>query len=170
MTKWRRYLLLLLLVSGLTACNSFHLRGSVALPLSLQPAFVQTANPYSEFAAELSRVLHASGVALSPQRETAQLVIQIERETISRRVLTVAGTGKAQEYELHYTVVFAFQTPHAPASPSQSPSQTINLVRDYLFDAADVLGQAQQEALLQQDMERDAVQLILRHLTAKVGL
>ena len=152
------------MLASLTACNSFHLRGAVVLPLTLQPAFGQAANPYSEFAAELARVLHASGVALSPQQETAQLVIRIEQETLSRRLLTVAGTGKAQEYELHYTVVFAFQAAQAPA-----PSQTITLVRDYLFDAADVLGQAQQETLLQQDMERDAVQLILRHLTAKVS-
>lgn len=150
----------------LNACQGFHLRGSVILPSSLQPVLVQADNADSELADELSRVLHASGIALATPVNPAPFTIYLKQERIAREVLSIAGTGKAREYTLHYQVQFEFLQP-APANPLAS-LQTIALARDYLLDAADILGQEQQEALLKKDMEKEAALLILRQLSAKV--
>jgi LPS-assembly lipoprotein len=46
------------------------------------------------------------------------------------------------------------------------PKQTIELSRDFTFDASQALGVAAETDLLTQELERDMVQTILRRLEA----
>ena len=91
-----------------------------------------------------------------PQDATAQL--RIAHEDFGRRVLTVAITGKAREYELYYTVDFAVTD---AAGKELLASQQLTLTRDFTFDDTQLLGKTKEEELLHTEMRHEMVQRIL---------
>lgn len=161
---WRKILApflcgMALLVSG---CG-FHLRGGVEFPPSVQTLSVQAANPYSELAEDLRRVLRSSGVRVVDKPREADAVVHVLGENAGRRVVSVSSGGKVREYELLYTVMF--NVADRQGRETITP-QTITLSRDYIFDETAVLGTAEEEALLHRDMQQQAVRQILRRVQA----
>ena len=149
------YLLLLL-----SACG-FHPRGDVALPKFMDKTYIQGAMPYSDLETDLRHALNNAGthVIAVPQDASAQL--RILHEEFGRRVLTVAVTGKAREYELFYTVDFEVSGAGGKILLSHQ-SQT--LTRDFTFDETQLLGKTNEEDLLHGEMRREMVQRILRRI------
>lgn len=138
----------------------FHLRGQEeqgiaarALPMT----FVQGGNPQTGLMDELRR----SGSHIVQDRQQAKLVLTLLADGFERRLLSVGSTGKAREFELYYNVSFEV---HDQAGKELLPKTDISLVRDYRFDETQVLGKDAEEAVLRQDMVRDATQQILRRL------
>lgn len=141
----------------------FHLRGSdqtAAIPLT----YVLGGDPNSGVRSEL---LHAVSAGQFTEQDSAdaQYALTILSENVSQRVLSVTGsTGKVREFVLLYDVSFAVQD----RTKSEAPTpQTISLSRDYRFNADQVLGNEQEEALLRRDMAREAAQQIIRRLQAQ---
>ena len=148
-----------ILAASLAACG-FHLRGQEqqgVAPRTLPVTYVQGGNPLSGLTDELRR----SGGGIVQDREQARLLLTILTDGFERRLLSVGATGKAREFELYYTVSFEV---HDQAGKQLLPKTDISLVRDYRFDETQLLGKDAEEAVLRQDMVRDAVQQILRRL------
>ena len=149
----------LALAASLAGCG-FHLRGQEeqgvaarALPVT----YVQGGNPQTGLTDELRR----SGSHIVQDRQQAKLVLTIFADGFERRLLSVGATGKAREFELYYNVNFDV---HDQAGKALLPKTDISLVRDYRFDETQVLGKDAEEAVLRQDLVRDAAQQILRRL------
>jgi len=154
------YLFTFILSLSLSACG-FHPRGDVALPKAMSKTYIQGATPYSDLETALRRALNNAGAQITAAPQDASAQLRILREDFGRRVLTVAVTGKAREYELFYTVDFDVRD--AGGKPLLS-NQSQTLTRDFTFDETQLLGKTNEEDLLYGEMRREMVQRILRRI------
>lgn len=141
----------------------FRLRGSAELPAAVGTISVQSANPYSELAGDLSRALQSGGIRIVDSPREADAVLRIRSENTGRRAVSISSGGKVREYELQYTV--AFNVTDGQGKETVAP-QSITLTRDYIFDETAVLGTAEEEALLYRDMQQQVVRQILQRMQA----
>ena len=68
-----------------------------------------------------------------------------------------------REFELSYSVSFELRKTDGTVLVEH---QTVSLVRDYLFDADQVIGKSREQNVLKKEMRRDAAQRILTRLSA----
>lgn len=155
-------IIIMLMASMLSACG-FHLRGDVALAPQLARIHIQGADPYDPLVRDLTRALTSAGSTVVADPAEATAVLQIVSNSAARRVLSVQTTGKVQEYELYQTLEFRVRD---AAGRELLDAQRLELTRDYLYDADDVLGKAGEEETLRRDMRRDLVRLALLRLEA----
>jgi LPS-assembly lipoprotein len=153
---------LLCLLGLLSACG-FQLRGAYQLPAIMSVTQVRAANDNSELVRSLKRSLKASDIRLVDSAQQAQAILQLSDERQQRRVISVDSRGRAREYAISYRISFQLLAPHTEL---QFEQQTIELQRDFLFDAEDVLGKGREEATLVRDMQQDMVRLIMLRLQA----
>ncbi|MDX1512512.1 MAG: LPS assembly lipoprotein LptE [Gammaproteobacteria bacterium] len=154
-------LALLALAAGQLGGCGFQLRGDATLPAEIRSVHVNAPAGLKE---ELQIYLEGAGVDLASSRSGADASINVTREFFDRRVLSVdPNTGKEREFELAYTVDFnVVRGNGAPLMDAQS----INLLRDYVFDPASIIGKSREEHVLQDEMRRDAAQQLLRRMQA----
>jgi LPS-assembly lipoprotein len=150
-------------VTSLLAGCGFHLRKEAQLPAAMQRVHIEIADPGSPLAKDLSKALPRSGAQVVDTAEAGVAVLKIAVNTLSTDVLSVGGTARANEYALRYHVEFSVEG--ADGSPVV-PKQTIELSREFTFDASQALGVAAETDLLGKELERDMVQTILRRLEA----
>lgn len=149
----------MLLTLLLSSCG-FHLRGSIAIPESLSPVFVQD-NGGTQVKPVLLQLLHTNHVSLATKPAEAKSLVVIHGEQFQRRVSSVAGSGKVQEFELQYLLQYSIlDAENQPVLAQQS----LRLTRDLRFDENAVLAKAQEEAQRNKDMVIDAAQQLLRRL------
>ncbi len=144
----------------LLACG-FHLRGQAALPF--ENLYVN-AFAGSAFAAQLKRAIVAgTNARLSDKAEDAQAVFQLVRETNEKQILSLGADGRVREYQLRYRVAFRLQSNQGQ---DWIPQTEIVLKRDITFNDTQVRSKESEEALLYKDMQNDAVQQVMRRLSA----
>jgi LPS-assembly lipoprotein len=147
----------------LMSCG-FQPRGVVGLAAQYQPLGL-AADPYAPLVVTLRQQLAAGGVQLSDDLAQVQALLRLLDERFERRVLTVSGAGKVLEFELVYQLRYEVISAQGV---TLIPAQTLNLRREYLNQADNVLGVADEEATLRTEMQRDLAQQVLRQLTAQL--
>ena len=158
-----RNLLVLFFVAslGLSACG-FQLRGSPPFPDDARSVYLKTTNDL--LFDELSVYLSGSGATIIRAEEHADAVLDLSKEKFTRRTLSVdPDTGKEREFELSYSISFELRKTDGTVLVEH---QTVSLVRDYLFDADQVIGKSREQGVLKKEMRRDAAQRILTRLSA----
>ena len=146
---------------ALSGCG-FHLRGAAQLPPSMQQTYIDGSFT-SAIVRDLRLNLEASGTDVVDSPQAAGATLHILTENYERRVLSVRSNAQVSEYELIYTVRFSV----VRADGVQLlEAQTVSVSRDYRYDPNQVLGASSEESLLQQEMQRDVSQLILRRLAS----
>lgn len=149
---------------ALSACG-FHLRGAgkAELPAALSTLRVAIEGSHALndplLAAMKTALRTQAGVAVVDSAEVPLLLLFGEHS--ASQVLSVGATGKADEYLLKYEV--SFRLVGADGKELAGP-QTVKLQRDHAFDRFNVIAKEREEADLRRDMQRDAVQQILRRL------
>jgi LPS-assembly lipoprotein len=147
----------------LMAGCGFHLRKEAALPASMKKVHIQIADPLSPLAKNLAKALPRSGVEVVDTVEPGVAVMNISANSFFTDVLSVGGNARATEYSLRYHVELEVQD---AAGTSLLPKQTIELSREFTFDATQALGVAAEVDLLTQELQRDMTDTILRRLEA----
>jgi LPS-assembly lipoprotein len=162
------YFLVLTAALLLSGCG-FHLRGSstagsTALTLAIddrtreKSAGTWLGGGPGELARILTETLADGGVA---RRDDAGLRIELLNERIEKRVASVDATASAAEYQLDYTLTFRALGADGATVIKESK---LKLDRSYRHKADAIMGSAEEEALLQRDMRRDASVQVLRLL------
>ncbi len=144
----------------LAGCG-FRLAGSAPLPAVLAKPYLSVRNPYSDFAREFERQLKSSGAVLQAGREGATATIDVTKDLVEQRTLSVSARNIPTEYELIYTVVYSV---HGPGG-ELLPAQTIFLSRDYSFDETVLLAKDNEADILRTQMARDLVSIAMRRLS-----
>ncbi|MES2316426.1 MAG: LPS assembly lipoprotein LptE [Pseudomonadota bacterium] len=163
MTTFRKFVLALALLAGLSACG-FQLRGSGSaynMPFkSIYLAFPET----SSLGTELRRNLRGSDkVEVVSDASKAEAQFEVLSENRSKAILSLNSQGRVREYMLTYTLVFRVRD----AKGAEVLGATeISLKRPLTFNESQVLAKESEEALLYRDMQTDLVQQILRRLAA----
>ena len=124
--------------------------------------YLSLKDPYTDFSREFEHQLKSSGAVVQPLREGATATIDVTKDLVEQRTLSVSATNIPTEYELTYTVTFAVQGPNkALLAP-----QTISLSKDYSFEENVLLAKEHEADILRQQMARDLVTIAMRRLTS----
>jgi LPS-assembly lipoprotein len=148
-------------VVALAACG-FRLAGSDALPAILARPYLSFKDPYTDFAREFEHQLKSSGATVQDIRAKSTATIEITKDLVEQRTLSVSARNIPTEYELTYTVTFAVQGP----DQELLKPQTINLSQDYSFVENEQLAKQHEAEILRRQMARDLVAIAMRRLTS----
>jgi LPS-assembly lipoprotein len=150
--------MLALLLAG---CG-FHLRQSVALPPSMQHIHLAVNNG-GDLQRNLARALRNSGITVedAPGPGVAELAVPLA--SFSTDTLSISGGARITEYSVHYQVRFSVAD---GAGKSLLPEQTIQMSREYSYDATNTIGNDAQVEEIQRSLIDDMVQSILFRLQA----
>ncbi len=145
MTRIKNILILTTLLF-VSACG-YHLRGNLGLPEGLKAVYMQGASHQLQDA--FRKTLRASNGKLVENVAIASLVVQIMKERTDRRVITLSGKGRVNEFELIYSLYFILRDNQGK---QLSKRQKIEIKRDYYNDQGDVLGKNNEEQIIKKEM------------------
>jgi LPS-assembly lipoprotein len=143
----------------LSACG-FHLQGRTPLPQVVKIPYVQTADPQSEFVLSLRRALISAGARPVERKDQASVVVNILRDEVVRRTLSVSAQNQPDEYELTYTVRFSVMA----GDRELLPATDVTNVRSFAFAEQLLLAKNHEEVILRQDMAHDLADMVMRRL------
>jgi LPS-assembly lipoprotein len=157
----RRGILVLGGAVALSGCG-FRLAGSEPLPGVLARPYLSLKDPYTDFSREFEHQLKSAGATIQEVRANSTAYIDVSKDLVEQRTLSVSATNIPTEYELTYTVTFAVQgTDKQLLAP-----QTISLSQDYSFQENALLAKEHEADILRQQMARDLVAIAMRRLTS----
>lgn len=153
-----------LAMAGLTAVSAcgFRLAGSDPLPGVLARPYLSLKDPYTDFSREFEHQLKSAGATPQVLRANSTASIEVTKDLVEQRTLSVTAQNIPTEYELTYTVTFAVQ---GTDKPLLAP-QTISLSKDYSFEEYALLAKEHEADTLRQQMARDLVTIAMRRLSS----
>ena len=154
-----RFLLLGILSVLISACG-FQLRGVAKLPFETMYVEAGESSPIGN---DLRRALKSNNVRLTNSAPEAQAVVQLLGETREKIILSLSGGGRVREYQLRMRVTFRV---HGPNNKELLAPTELVLLRDLSYDDTQILAKESEEALLFRDIQNDAVQQIMRRVSA----
>ena len=161
LSKLTKRLTILLLLTGILSACGFHLRQGVALPENLQATSLQGVSEFSVLNLAFKRTFNSAGYSLVGASE-AQSVLKVNKNTFSRRVLSVNSNGDPNEYELTYHLdVVLLDNKNKEILPEQS----ISLFRSYRYNPDIRLAKEAEENRLKKNMINDAVRQVMRRIS-----
>jgi LPS-assembly lipoprotein len=152
--------LALLLAGALTACG-FRLAGSEPLPALLARPYLSLKDPYSDFSREFERQLKSSGAAIQGSAADASAIIDISRDRVEQRVLSVSSGNIPTEYLLIYSVTYAVNS----GGRQVLEPQTISLSQDYTYNVNEQLAKEHEADVLRGQMARNLAGIAMRRLS-----
>lgn len=151
-----------LVLAVLAGGCGFHLAGSEALPVVLARPYLSFKDPYTDFAREFEHRLKTAGAMPAVTRDGATATIEVSKDSVEQRTLTVSALNIPTEYLLVYTVTYAVQGP----DKELLPAQTISLSQDYTFSEKAVLAKEHEADVLRGEMARNLVSITMRRLAS----
>jgi len=150
------------MVLALLAGCGFHLQGRTPLPDVVKLPYVQTEDRHSEFALSLQRAMISSGAHPVHEKDHASVIVNIIKDEVVRRTLSVSAQNQPDEYELTYTVRFSVT---AGDKELLAPTDISN-VRSFAFAEQLLLAKNHEETILRQDMAHDLADMVMRRLAS----
>lgn len=145
----------------LSACG-FRLQGRTPLPEVVKTPYVQTVDRQSEFALSLQRAMISSGAHPVDAKDQASVVVNIIKDEVIRRTLSVSAQNQPDEYELTYTVRFSVSS----GDKELLAPTDISNVRSFAFAEQLLLAKNHEEMILRQDMAHDLADMVMRRLAS----
>jgi len=160
----RRSFLTLAATAPLSACG-FRLRGSgMESVLPFATVHIPGTSANGGLAFELSRMIQATaGTEVVDDPKAAQAIIDILGENRERGGATLNTAGRIREYSLYYRVNFRVRRPDGSIL---MPPTEISLKRELSYNESQAIAKEKEEEMLFRNMQSDAVQQILRRLSA----
>ena len=146
---------------AVSACG-FRLAGSEPLPAVLARPYLSLKNPYSDFSREFEHRLKSVGAALQTVRADSTATIEVTKDLVETRTLSVTSHNIPTEFELVYTVTFVVK---GPDKQLLAP-QTISLSQAYSFEENALLAKENEADVLRQQMARDLVGIAVHRLSS----
>jgi LPS-assembly lipoprotein len=119
-------------------------------------------DPYTDFSREFEHRLKSAGAKLQLVREGATASIEVTKDLVEERTLSVSATNIPTEYELTYTITFDVR---GPEKELLAP-QTVSLSKDFSYDVTLQLAKEHEADILRLQMARDLVAIAMRRLTS----
>lgn len=149
---------ILLLTFFVVACG-FHLRGTADLAFS--KLYIKGSSSISK---DLVSTLKTNGVKIVTEPEEAEIMLELMSDGQEKRILSLGGTGSVREFELFYRVKFRVRD---TSEELWGQEQLIEARRDFSYLDTELLAKSYEEAMLYEDMRRDATRELMRRLVAQ---
>jgi LPS-assembly lipoprotein len=156
-----RLVALALLFGVLSACG-FQLQGRQTLPAALSAVHIDAVDKQSEFAQSLRSALVTSGARIVEPAAADTTVVQIKKDAVTERVLTVSSRNIPTDYELVYDVEISVSN----AGKELLPAEKFSLSRVYSFDETKLLAKEREKAILIDALARDMASVVTRRLSS----
>ncbi len=153
-----RLWLVVLMSASLIACG-FHLRG--AADISFSSIHIQGNTLI--ISKNLNKSLVLNAVKVLDTAENAELLLEMVGEESEKRILSLSGKGKVNEFELYYRVHYRTRL---AGEALWSQVQTVEARRDYSYSDANLLAKQGEEKRLNEDMQKDVTSGLIRRLSA----
>lgn len=147
------------LVLGLalmTVSCGYHLRGAIELPEQMRKVYLKNAS--QSLQEQFTKTLKASSVDVVKEISQAGLVVAVFNEQMDRRVLSLSSTGKANEFELNYSLDYELQD---ASGAVLKKIQSIEITREYYNDQEAIIAKTNEETIIQQELYLQAVKKIV---------
>lgn len=153
----------------LAGCG-FHWAGSRALPPALSSVYIDVVTPYRvskpPIESALSSRLLRRGARLAGNLGAARTILRVTELRETREVLSVDRFGKAVEFTLTTRLTYEL----IEAGAARLPPDTLQVSRDYTFNARQVLSKEAEEFRLQAFMQDELAELVLLRLEARLAV
>ncbi len=104
----------------------------------------------------------SSGAHPVEEKDKASVVVNIIKDDVVRRTLSVSAQNQPDEYELTYTVRFSVTA----GDKELLPPTDITNVRSFAFAEQLLLAKNHEEMILRQDMAHDLADMVMRRLAS----
>ena len=151
-------LLISSLIVSLISCG-FHLRGTS--DIAFDSIFIQGNTLI--ISKNLKKSLTTNGVKVLDSAEGAELLLETVGEENEKRILSLAGGGTVNEFELYYRI--HYRTRQA-SDALWSQVQTVEARRDYTYSDANLLAKQGEEKRLNENMQADVLSSLIRRLAS----
>lgn len=157
----------IIIAALLTVCSAcgFQLRGTDSNIASNARVYVDTSRD-STLREEIRKVLSDRSFTVADNRDEANVLLRVDDERQSQRIVSVQKTGKVSEYELAHSVsmqVAQSQDQSVPVYDEGQATNRVEVIREYTFDPGGVLGKEDEADILRSEMRRElALQIVLR--------
>lgn len=159
-------LLVVVLPLALMGGCGFHWAGTRPLPPQMSSVYIDVVTPYSVSKPPVDAALRARllrrGALIAGNASAARTVLRITGLAETREVLSVDPFGKAVEYKLTSRLHYELLSDGRAAVPPD----TMQVSRDYSFNAQQVLAKEAEEQRLQAFMQDELAELLLLRLEA----
>lgn len=152
--------MMLLMPFLLTNCG-FHLRGMVDMPPWFNYVSVVIQNATRDLEPLLNEQLKAYHIHVCDDPSKAKYWLIIEQDSMLQQITSVSSSTTPRQYQLTYKVYFKLQQANGK---ELIPSSSIVVTRQLTVNSNRILGSNAEEALLKQEMQRDAVIQLLDRL------
>lgn len=132
------------------------------LPEQFQQTRLVGVEAFSDIGVALRDAFKINGAILGASEQGATAVLNIEETSRKRKVLGVGSSGKAQSFQLTYSVRFSAERADGVALV---PSQTVELRQDYEYDPEQLLSRENAEETATREMMRQASWRIIERLS-----
>jgi len=153
-----RLWLIVLMSASLIACG-FHLRG--AADISFSSIHIQGSTLI--ISKNLKKSLTLNGVKVLDTAENAEMLLELVGEESEKRILSLSGRGKVNEFELYYRVHYRTRLAD---DALWSQVQTVEARRDYSYDDTQLLAKQGEEKRLNEDMQSSVLNGLVRRLSS----
>jgi outer membrane lipopolysaccharide assembly protein LptE/RlpB len=158
-----RTFLILGLMTALVACG-FKLRGQAYLPPEMRTIYLQSNSPYGPFTEQLRQTLVGMRIQLVDNAQAAPITLNILSEGTHRQLSGLSTTSQINTYILIYTVNYQISD---QAGRVLGNTRSVSARRNQTVDANQVLGTNSEYILLEEEMRRETIYLIISQLGSK---
>ena len=166
MQRYKKLLLsMLLLMTVITVAGcGFHLRGQTApLPKELKTLYIDSGSPYGTLTLTLKQILRSLGTNIVKNPQDAPITLRIFHELFTSATFSESASTKTKQYIMHYT--FDFQLQDNQQNIIYGP-KSIATQQIYTVNEETVLSSNNEEAMVRNEIQHNAVYLLLAQLSA----
>ena len=139
----------------LSACG-YHLRGAFELPAGMKNIFLEGGS--APLQTQFKKAMELSSIPIAASAETAGIIIRIFDENSQRRVLSLAATGVANDFELDYRMEYEIVDAKDILLMARQP---LEIKREYYNDQLAIIAKESEETTIKNEMYLQAVRTIV---------
>ena len=143
------------LILIISACG-FQLRGNIQANFDS----ISISGGSSSFNKTLQRKFRQAGISIKSASE-AEKIVEIIKNSFTKTILTLTGTGAVSEYQLDYEVTYRFKSKDGP----WNLPVTIEATRTYTYDDSDILAKDEEEKRLVSGMEDQLIKTMATQIS-----
>jgi LPS-assembly lipoprotein len=150
-------------IALLTGCG-WQLQGMHRIPENVVPLYLDLTDIHSPFAESLTQRLQQAGVDLTDDRNRAQAILRVNKDSSGHRVSSVSALNEPQQYDVYYEVEYRLDT-RAPGSTNLLAPQTLNAARIMTYDKNLGLAKQREELFLRDTLATELADEVMRKLS-----
>jgi LPS-assembly lipoprotein len=147
-------------VIWISGCG-LRLKGSQPLSITNKHIYVSGIPAYNPFVRQLKTSVALSGGSVVKKLAESDVHLHVVDQRRIRREISLSQRGKANEYELTFEITFEVINKD---NIELMPQQSISITRDYFNAQVQVLGKANEEQTIWEEIYKTSVNNILQRL------